>query len=175
MRGIHPRKRTVLLATLAVLAGAVCLIVAAPQRKPMREQMPLNEQTVSVDYKTAATSGDLGLPFYKGARVENSFSYRITTTDGKPVTYYAAATLVSTDAAEKVSQDYSSKLPGKPKADLLDDTEGKRYVLAVGSKGEVRKVTIVPQSKGCRIELTRATSPSIPAKPLKPRRGDKVA
>ena len=74
MRGIHPRKRTVLLATLAVLAGAVCLIVAAPQRKPVQERMTLNDQPVIVDYKPAAESNDLGLPFYKGARVENSFS-----------------------------------------------------------------------------------------------------
>ncbi len=175
MRGIHPRKRTVLLATLAVLAGAVCLIVAAPQRKPVHERMTLNDQPVIVDYKPAAESNDLGLPFYKGARVENSFSYRITTTDGKPVTYYASAALVSPDPAETVSQDYSSKLPGKPKAELFNDKEGKRYVLAVGSTGEVRKVAITPQSKGCRIELTRATSPSLPAKPLRPRKGENVA
>jgi len=132
--GIHPRKKTVLLAALAMLVGAVCLIVAAPQRKPMREQMPLNGQTVVVDYKPVAESSDLGLPFYRGARVENSFSYRITTTDGKPVTYYASATLTSTDSAETVSQDYSSRLPGRPKGQLLSDKEGKRYVLAVGSK-----------------------------------------
>jgi len=175
MRGTYPRKRTVLLAVLSVLAGAVCLIVAAPQRKPMREQMTLNDQPVIVDYKPAAESSDLGLPFYKAARVENSFSYRITTKDGKPVTYYASATLISMDRAETVSQDYSSRLPGKPRVELLNDKEGKRYVLAVGSRDEVRKVTITPQSKGCRIELTRASSPSIPAKPLKPRKGEKVA
>ena len=74
-----------------------------------------------------------------------------------------------------MSQDYSSKLPGKPKAELLNDREGKRYVLAVGSTGEVRKVAITPQSNGCRIELTRASSPSVPAKPLKPRKGENVA
>ena len=169
MRAFHPRKRSVLLAVAAVLVGAVCLIVAAPQRKPKREQMMLEGVPVVVDYQPVAKSSDLGLPFYTGATVESSFSYRITTKEGKPVTYYASATLVSSDAAEGVSQDYSDRLPGRPKAKLMSDTGGKRYLLAVGSQAEVRRVSITPQSKGCRIELTRAFGRTIPPKQLTPR------
>jgi len=175
MRGIHPRKRFVALAVLLALVGAVCLIVAAPQRKPMREQMALDDVPVTVDYKPVAKSNDLGLPFYGGAQVGDSFSYRVTSKEeGKPVTYYASAVLTSPDAAETVSRYYSNALPGKPKAELLDDKDGRRYVLAVGSDAEVRKVTIMPQAKGCRIELSRVFSPKMPPKPLKPGKGEHV-
>jgi hypothetical protein len=156
-----------LIASLLLVAAA--FIVAAPQRKPMREQMMLDDQPVTVDYKTSATSDDLGLPFYQGARVENSFSYRVTAREGKFVTSYASAILITRDSVERVSQDYSDRLPGKPKAEVITDKAGKRYLLAVASDKEVRRVTITPEDKGCRIELVRAFGKTIPQRPLKPR------
>ncbi len=162
------RSRATLILSLALIAAAA-FIVAAPLRKPIREQMLLDDRPVVVDYKTAATAKDLGLPFYGNAKVGDTFSYRVTTTDGKFVTSYASALLTTADPAERVSEYYSGKLPGSPKAELLTDEPGKRYVLAVASEKEVRRVTITPEPNGCRIELVRAFGKTIPQQPLKPR------
>lgn len=166
------RKRLVFLAVALAFVAGGCLITAAPQRKPAREQMTLDDTPVMVDYKPSATAADLGLPFYPGAQVQTSFSYTLTSKDGKPVTYYASAVFTTTDSAEVVGGHYSAKLPGKPRPAEITDEAGKRYVLAVGSKSEVRKVTITPQAKGCRIELVRASGVVRPVKPLRPRSRD---
>jgi hypothetical protein len=169
------RRRATLILSLALIAAAA-FIVAAPLRKPMREQMLLDDRPVVVDYKTAATAKDLGLPFYGDAMVGDSFSYRVTTTEGKFVTSYASALLTTTDPAERVSQYYSDKLPGNPKAELLTDKPGRRYVLALASDKEVRRVTITPEPAGCRIELVRAFGKTIPQQPLKPSgKGQRIA
>jgi hypothetical protein len=161
--------------SLALLA-ATAFIVAAPQRKPVREQMLLDGKPVVVDYQTTTTAKDLGLPFYGDAKVGMGLSYRVTTTEGKFITSYASAILTSTDAAERVSQYYSDKLPGNPKAELLTDKAGRRYVLAIASAKEVRRVTITPESAGCRIELVRAFGKTIPQQPLKPSgKGQRIA
>jgi len=165
-----PRGRLLFLISAAALIVAVaCLIVAAPQRKPVREEMVLNEVPVVAQYSPSASSDDLMLPFYRGARLEAGFTYRVTTKDGKPVTYYASAAFTTPDPPERVAERYSQQLPGRPKPELVTDKAGKRYLLAVASEREVRKVTIVPQQRGSRIELTRATAFTIPQKPITPR------
>jgi hypothetical protein len=155
------------LAALGVLLASLPALCADYARAPKKEEMLLDGNVVVVDYRTSATSDDLLLPFYPGASVENSFSYTVTTKEGKPVLYYALADLVSPDPPSRVAEDYRSKLPGKPKAEAISDDQGKRLVLAVGTEAEVRVVTITERSSGSRIRLVRATKPIIPeARPL---------
>jgi len=165
-----PRRRAIFwFATVAAMAGAFCWLVAAPQRKPVREQIMLEGTPVVVEYEPAAGAKELMLPFYAGAKVGDSFLYRVRTKQGKRITYYASAVLTTPDAPEQVAQDYSARLPGKPKPELISDKDGKRYLLAVASAEEVRQVTIRLEGAGSRIELVRAFGKALPQKPLRPR------
>jgi hypothetical protein len=169
------RSHLLRLAALGVLLASLPALCANYARTPKKEEMLLDGNVVVVDYRTSATSDDLLLPFYPGADAENSFSYTVTTKEGKPVLYYALADLVSPDPPSRVAEDYRSKLPGKPNPEALSDDQGKRLVLAVGAEAEVRVVTITERDSGSRIRLVRATKPVIPearrapAQPQRPR------
>jgi len=157
------------------LSGTLGWVVASSLRKSVREEMMLDDVPVMVDYKPSATEQDLSLPLYPGATLENSFSYRVTSKEGKPVTFYASASLTTAEAAERVVEYYEGKLPGKPRPELVQEGGKKRYVLAVASEAEVRVVTIMPSGEGCRIELVRASERTMPPKPLRPKsREDRV-
>ena len=160
MRASTPR-----LAVLGLLLTALPALCAGYERTPTKEEMLLNGHTVVVDYRTSATSNDLLLPFYEGARVETSLLYKVTTKDGKPVLYYAAAELATGHAPGRVAEYYRGKLPGKPKPETIAEKRGKRLVLAVGTEAEVRMVTITQRGSGSRIQLVRATKPAIPQPP----------
>ena len=157
------------LIAFGLLAGVLCWVVAAPPLAPRREEMILNDVPVVVEYATSASAEDLMLPFYPGARVEESFAYTVTTREGKPVSYYAAAALTSSDAPERIVAGYQARLPGRPEAEVVEDSSGKRHVLAVADDNEVREVTVTGDESGSRIQLIRATRPAVPAKPLRPR------
>jgi len=150
------------LAALGILLLSLPALGASYQRGPKREEMLLNDRVVVVDYQTSATSEDLLLPFYAGARVENSYSYTITTKEGAPVLYYACAELATRDAAGRVAEDYRGKLPGQPQPETISDKGGKRLVLAVATATEVRMVTITERDGGSHIQLIRSTKPVIP-------------
>jgi hypothetical protein len=170
------RRRAIFWAASLSLIAAGCWLVAASQRKPARDEVQLDDVLVVVDYSPSAGSQDLQLPFYPGARVETSFRYKVNTQEGESVTSYAFAVLITADSPERVSQHYSGKLPGRPKPELVSDKAGKRYVLAVASPAEVRRVTITAEKGGARIELVRASGVATPKKPLRPRaRGQQVA
>ena len=153
------------LAALGILLLSLPALCASYQRAPKREEMLLNDRVVVVDYHTSATSEDLLLPFYAGARVENSYSYTVTTKERAPVLYYACAELVTRDAAERVADDYRGKLPGQPKPETISDEAGKRLVLAVATATEVRMVTITKGDGSSHIQLIRSTKPVIPEAP----------
>jgi len=170
------RQPVFLASVVAFVVGAVCLVGASPQRKSIREEMMLEGAPVIVSYSPSASPRDLALPFSPGARVERSFFYRVTTKNGKRITYYASAVLISPSPAERVIQEYSRKLPGRPRAEFISDKTGKRHVLSVASAAEVRRVTIRSQGKGCRIELVRALGKTLPPKLLRPKgKNEKVA
>ena len=161
--------------TICLIVSGLCWIIAAPQRKPAREQVTLDDTPVVVDYAPVASAKDLMLPFYPGATEENSFTYRVNTKEGKRVTYYASAILTSADPPERVSRWYSDRLPGKPRPEVISDKDGARQVLATGSQAETRKVTITAGKTGSRIELVRAFGHGVPPKPLRPRGKQQVA
>ncbi len=149
--------RVVPVLLLGVLLFAACAFAAASPKSPPKETLTYGETELLVERTATATEKDLLLPFYAGAKLREGYTYRVTTKqDGKQLSYLAAATLTTRDKAEKVAQDYSRKLPGKPQPTTIADKRGKRIVLAVASKEEVRTVTIVPVKRGCEIQLTRA-------------------
>ncbi len=169
-RGRSSRRRTLLLLfTIALLGVAVYWVLAASPISPSEEQMRLEGRPVIVEYAESATAEDLKLPFYPGAEIETSFSYRIETRGGVPITYYASAILLTDDAPDQVAQAYRAQLPGKPEPEKVDDPSGERYVLAVAGGDEVRRVSITAREGGSRIELTRATRPAPPEPGLRPR------
>ncbi len=162
-------------ALIAGIAAAACWVMAMPLLSPQRETMTLGDIPVVVDYVISATPDQVGLPFYENASVEDSFAYTVTTQTGARVSSYAAAVLVCPDPPEEVAAYYSTSLPGRPEAELVEDASGKHYVLAVGNEAEVRKVTVAGHGDGSRIELVRAAGPIIPAKPVRPRGPDERA
>ncbi len=153
------------LVALGILLLSLPALGAGYQRAPKREEMLLNDRVVVVNYQTSASSEDILLPFYAGARVENSYSYTVTTKEGAPVLYYACAELATRDAAERVAEDYHGKLPGQPQPEAISDKAGKRLVLAVATATEVRMVTITKGDGGSHIQLIRSTKPVIPEAP----------
>ncbi len=167
--GRSSRERILLLfLAVALLAVAAYWVLAASQPSPSREQMRLDGRPVVVEYADSATAEDLKLPFYPGAEIETSFSYKVETRGGVPITYYASAILVTADAPDKVAQLYRSQLPGSPEPEKVDDPSGERYVLAVAGGDEVRRVSIAARDGGSRVELTRATRPVPPKPGLRP-------
>ena len=97
------------------------------------------------------------MPFYRGAKVREGATRRLTKkADGKQLSYYAVAILDTREAPEKVAQSYARQLPGKLKAERVVDKQGTRWVLAVSSKEEIRMVTITAARGGSTIKLTRA-------------------
>jgi len=166
----HPRRRVLYyIIALGLLLGVVCWVVAASSLAPREEEMVLQGAPVHVEYAATVSADDLMLPFYPGAKLEQAFAYMVKTKEGKEVAYYASALLTSSDPPEKVAASYQAQLPGQSKPELVEDKSGKRYVLAVASKREVREVTVVPHEMGSRIQLIRATRPTLPPKPLRPR------
>ena len=157
-----------LLLAVALLAVAAYWVLAASQPSPKREEMRLDGRPVMVEYADSATAEDLKLPFSPGAEIESSFSYRVETRGGVPITYYASAILVTADAPDKVAQVYRSQLPGNPEPEKVDDPSGGRYVFAVAGGNEVRRVSIAARDGGSRVELTRATRPDVPKSGLRP-------
>jgi hypothetical protein len=158
--------RVVPVLLLGVLLFAACAFAAAPPQSPPKETLKYGDTELLVERTATATEKDLLLPFYAGAKLREGHTYRVTTKqDGKQLSYLASATLTTRDKADKVAQDYSRKLPGKPQPTTLQDKRGKRIVLAVASKEEVRTVTILPGKRGCEIQLTRALKHG-PAPPL---------
>jgi len=166
------RSRRFVIPVLAGLAtfGALYFAVAAPYLSSREEEMSVGETPVVVTYAEAAGVEELGLPLYPGAAVADSFAYTVTTRDGKPVSRYAFAALTTADPPEKVAEFYRTRLPGSPKVETIEGEPGARRVLAVGNDKETRVVTIIANDGGSRIEFVRATQPTSPAKPLKPRR-----
>jgi hypothetical protein len=169
-RGRSSRRRTLLLFfTVALLGVAVYWVLAASPPSPTREEMRLDGRRVVVEYADSATAEDLKLPFYPGAEIESSFSYRVETRGGVPITYYASAILLTADAPDEVAQAYRARLPGSPEPEKVEDASGERYVLAVAGGDEVRRVSITAREGGSRVELTRATRVEIPQPGLRPR------
>jgi len=167
--GRSSRGRILLLfLAVALLAVAAYWVLAASQPSPSREEMRLDGRPVMVEYADSATAEDLKLPFYPGAEIESSFSYKVETRGGVPITYYASAILVTADAPDEVAQAYRSQLPGNPEPEKIDDPSGERYVLAVAGGDEVRRVSITARDGGSRVELTRATRPAPPKRELRP-------
>ncbi len=160
----RPRVLHVIFAVLLFSAGGVCgnWYARAAAGKPAAKQPPASEALkygdtdVVVARSQRATSEEVKLPFYRGAEVLQSYTYRVSSKQGKLLSYYAMALLASRDAPEKVAQDYSQRLPGKPKPEKLKDKSGARLVLAVASDSEVRSVTITQSKTGSDIRLTRA-------------------
>ena len=74
-----------------------------------------------VDRTTKATEKDLQLPFYAGAQVVQSYTYRASTKAGKQLSYYAMAALTTKDSPEKVAKSYAAQTPRQAQA---GDTEG---------------------------------------------------
>jgi len=167
--GRSSRGRILLLfLAVALLAVAAYWVLAASQPSPSREEMRLDGRPVMVEYADSATAEDLKLPFYPGAEIESSFSYKVETRGGVPITYYASAILVTADAPDEVAQAYRSQLPGNPEPEKVDDPSGERYVFAVAGGNEVRRVSIAARDGGSRVELTRATRPDVPKSGLRP-------
>jgi hypothetical protein len=152
---------------LGALIAAVCW--AMPALSPQRDRVSHRGVPLLVDYTTSVTAEELGLPFYEGAEVQDSFAYAVTTEAGVPVNSYLVAVLISRDPAEKVVAYYEQNLPGRPKAEPIEDGSGKHYVLAVGSESEVRQVIVSEYEGGSRVRLVRATTPVVPARPVRPR------
>lgn len=138
-----------------VLVSALAL-AAAPSGKPARETLKWGDTELLVERTVTATGENLQLPFYPGAKLREGYTYRVTTKEGKELSYLASAMLTTGHTAEKVAQHYSQLLPGKPKPETIQDKAGKRLVLSVGSKEEVRTVTLLPKAWGSRIVLVRA-------------------
>jgi hypothetical protein len=171
----HRRTRTVIILAVALAVASLGWLLAAPKLAPRTEEMPVGDARAAVDYTPSATAEDLGMPFYPGAKVTDSFVYRATAPGGKRVLYYAAAVLSSADSPDKVAASYHEKLAGHPNAEALEGEPGRRLVLAIAVGDEVKTVTITASDGGSRIELVRTSRPSTPSKPLKPRRRQQVA
>lgn len=162
--------KTILLTTLiGLVASTACFLAAAPQRKPVREEVVFQDVPLVVDYTPTVTSRDVMLPFHRGARLETGYRYQVTSKEGKPVAFYAVAVLTSSDAPEAVSQAYSALLPGRPAPEVVGEKEGRRWVLAVASEEEVRRITITAAGEGSQIELVRASGVTLPPRPLQPK------
>jgi hypothetical protein len=150
------------LIALGLLLGALCWVVAASALAPRKEEMVVEGAPVVVEYATSVTADALKLPFHAGSTLEQGFAYTVRTEDGREVSYYASALLTTRDAPGEVAASYQAQLPGRPEPEVVEDEGGKRYVLAVGGEGEVRRVSITEYESGSRIQLTRATRPSVP-------------
>jgi len=150
------------LIALGLLLGALCWVVAASSIAPREEEMVVEGAPVVVEYATSVTADALKLPFYAGSELEQGFAYTVRTKDGRDVSYYASALLTTPDPPQRVAASYQAQLPGKPEPEIVEHKGGKRYVLAVANEGEVRRVSITGQESGSRIQLTRATRPSVP-------------
>ncbi len=174
MRPSLRRPRTVLLISLGVALLAVCWLVAAPVLSPRTEQMKTNDVPIAVDYRTSASAADLGVPFYPGAKVKDSFSYTITAEGGKRVLYYASAILSSPDSPDRIASSYRKKLPRHPQPEALEGESGTRIVLALAQGDEVKTITITPLGSGSQIEIVHTNRPKIPAKPLEPKGSETV-
>jgi hypothetical protein len=167
-------RRALLLAALGALILAVGLAAGAVLLAPVTEKMRLEGGEVEISYTPSASAEELLLSFYPGATVEDSFIYRVTSAEGKRVLYHASARLLSADSPEKAAAFYHDKLPGRPEAVKVEDEAGKRWVLAVATADEVRSVTISATEGKTRIELLRTSRPAPPARPIKPRRRERV-
>jgi len=170
----HRGTRTLIILVLALAALCAGWLFAAPKLAPRTEEMAANEARVDVNYTPSASADDLGIPFYPGAEVKDSFVYAVTTPGGKQVLYYASAILSSADSPDKVASHYHDVLPGRPEAETLKGDAGERLVLAMSQGDEVKLVTITAADGGSRIELLRATKPTFPPKPLKPKGRERV-
>lgn len=164
------RSTVTLIVGLVLSLTAACWIVFGAELSAKQETMIVGGAEVEVRYSPTATAEDLMLPFHPGAEVEESFSYTVVSTEGRPVVSYASAILRSSDALESVVEGYRAELPGNPEPAVLGEGEDRRHVLAVGNDEEVRRVTVYALEDGCRIALVRATKPVQPAKPLRPTR-----
>jgi hypothetical protein len=150
------------MAGLGLLLAALPVLCSASSLSPKRENMSINWAPVVVEYEPSATAQDVMLPVLEGAKIISSFHYAIDTKEGKPVLRYASVTLTTRQSAEQAAAEYSAKLPGNPRPEVIQDESGKRLVLAVGNAEEVRMVTITAQESGARVELVRATEPAAP-------------
>ncbi len=160
---------------LALAFASIGWLIAAPKSAPRTEQMPAGEGRASVDYTPSATAADVGLPFYPGAKITDSFVYEgRAVTGGNRAVYYSSAILSSTDTPAKVATYYTGKLAGHPKAEVLEGDLGRRHVLAIAQGDEVKTITITAASSGSRIELIRASRPIPPPRPLRPKGRERV-
>lgn len=149
-------RRSALWLVLPCALVSALAFAATPSGKPERETLKWGETELLVERSASVTAKDLGLEFYPGAELREGYTYRITTKEGKELSYLASAALTTGQAAEKVAQHYSQRLPGNPKPERVKDKAGNRLVLAVASKQEVRVVTLLPKAWGTRIVLLRA-------------------
>ncbi len=153
------------------------LAVGAVVLAPVTEKMKLEGGEVEIKYTPSATAEELLLPFYPGAKVDESYVYQVTSSDGKQVLYYAGARMVTADSPEKAVAFYRDKLPGHPEASVVEDDAGKYWVLAIATGDEVRNVTISSHEGKTRIELVRTSRPAPPGpsrSPLRPRRREQI-
>jgi hypothetical protein len=152
-------------------------LAATPPGKPARETLKWGDTELLVERAATATAEDLQLQFYPGAKLREGYTYRVTTKEGKELSYLASAMLTTGHVAEKVAQHYAQSLPGKPKPETIQDKTGKRLVLSVGSKEEVRTVTLFPKAWGTRILLVRAIkrgdAPPLPTPQILPQQPDR--
>jgi hypothetical protein len=168
------RARTVVLIAVGAAFAAGSWLTAAAVLSPRTEKMEVGGVRVDGSYTPSATADDLDLPFYPGAKVQDSFVYRVTAPGDRRVLYYASAILSSPDSPDKVAAHYHDVLPGHPKAETLEGEDGERLVLAVSQGDEVKTVTITAADGGSRIELIRTTKPTVPPKPFRPRGKERV-
>lgn len=168
MTRITPRRRLVTAAVVVVAAASLGALVAMPTLAPKTERATINDAPVEVAYLPAATAKDLGLPFYQGAVVQDSFAYTVTGEQGQPVLAYASALLTTPDSVDVIVASYRAQLPGAPEPQVMKDEAGERTVFALGQGEEVRTVTITAVEKGSRIELIRTTKLTVPPRVLRP-------
>jgi hypothetical protein len=147
---------------LALLLAALPVLCSASSLSAKRENMSINWAPVVVAYEPSATAQDVMLPLPEGAETVRGFRYTIDTKEGEPVLRYASVVVTTRESAERIAAEYTSKLPGKPRAELVEDKAGKRLVLAVGDEEEVRTVTIFENGRGARVELVRVVQGAVP-------------
>jgi len=149
-------------AALGLLLALLPVLCSASSLSAKRENMTINWAPVVVEYEPSATAQDVMLPLPEGAKLVGGLRYTVTAEDGRVVLSYASVTLTTRRSPEQAAGEYTAKLPGNPRPEVVEGKSGKRLVLAVGNEEEVRTVTITAQDGGARVELVRALQSALP-------------